>query len=54
MPKSASTADPNVVMRMLLGLMSRWISPARCADSSAPARRTAIAMTSSVGIRSIR
>ncbi len=28
MPKSASTGAPKVVTRMLLGLTSRWISPA--------------------------
>ena len=35
MPKSARTGVPKVVMRMLLGLTSRWTRPARCADSSA-------------------
>lgn len=54
MPKSARTAEPNAVTSTLLGLMSRCTSPARCADSRAPARRTAIDMTSSTGMRSMR
>lgn len=54
MPKSASTGVPKVVMRMLLGLTSRWMSPARWADSRALAMRTPIVSTSSTGMRSTR
>ena len=54
MPKSASTGEPKVVIRMLLGLMSRCTSPARCAVSTALAIFTAIVSTSSSGSRSRR
>ena len=35
MPKSISTARPEASTRMLLGLMSRWMTPFRCACASA-------------------
>ena len=54
MPKSASTGEPNVVMRMLDGLMSRCSRPLRCAVSRALAILTPMLSTSATEMVSER
>ena len=48
-PKSARHGSPRSSNRMLAGLMSRWITPARWAEASAPSSRRAWRSTSSAG-----
>jgi hypothetical protein len=49
MPKSVTSACPDA-SRMLSGLMSRWITPARCAFSKADATSLRTRTTSTSGI----
>ena len=50
MPKSARTGRRYTVNKMFAGLISRWMMPARCAVSTAPAMRMAVSSVSGIAM----